>query len=395
MAIAPTKWNPLDKDDPTVSLYNGDLSALSEGGSVRSIYGATSGKYYWEVSLNSQASQVIGIATEAFPIDTWPGNGPPLHSCGFGSDGILYANGAAVAQVPNWSGCQTLSVLLDVGAKSVTFWVNGNALSGLLTANLSAATGTTFYAAFGGFGSITANFGATPFAYTPQAGYASGFGADASSIFPQGVKSIGAGTPLLFSGQPQTLTPSGAMVLASGAPTALPYAVRDTYPYGPSLLQAGVPLLLYDPIIAGNSIVQPSGSNLAKCGTPAALSGAAMQVAGTPLLSSGIPSVGSVIRNVGASSIAAGIPSVSSTANPVGLAALRAGMPMLSGGFTLQGLAAFKAGAPRVLGTAAVIAPGGLTMFSVGIPSTHTALRPWGKTHCRSGVATAVQEDEC
>lgn len=444
MAVTPTTWNPADKD-ATVSLSGGDLTASSTTGSVRSVFGATSGKYYWEVTIPTAAAQTTGVATESFPLYDWPGNGPPKNSCGFESgNGLLYANGAEIAAVPSWAGVTTLSVLLDADAPSVVYWVDGDDLSGLLTVDLSSATGSTFYAVFGFDGSVTANFGASAFAYTPPAGYEPGFGlvtGGATSVFPsgvacftsgaptvlltssetvyppgasitssgepevlegpnraviaQGIACAVAGTPYAQLGYPETLEPDGPLVFAAGAPAVLPYSNKTAFPIGSALFQAGSPVIAYDPIVAGNTVVRPSGSKLVKPGTHALSSSVAVRAAGPSLLTGGVPAVGGIVRHSGASIVSAGAPSVGARMKPPGISALRVGAPSFSSGIIVQGLAATKVGAPRASGTAAIIAPSGSALLSAGAPSTHTAMRPWGKTHCRSGTPAISRGATC
>lgn len=55
MAITPTTWNPADKGY-NVTLSNGDLTTSYSNYSknrVRSVFGVTEGKWYWELTLDS------------------------------------------------------------------------------------------------------------------------------------------------------------------------------------------------------------------------------------------------------------------------------------------------------------------------------------------------------
>lgn len=178
MGIVPTTWNASDKD-ASITLSNGNLTAAcSSGGSggVRSVDSVASGKYYWELTVQtSNAREIIGAANSGWTLSTVLGNSSGSYGY-FAFDGNKRNNSSSVAYGATFGNTNIISVLLDMDAGTITFWKNGvsqgQAYSGI--------TGAMFAAFSGGSGSVseqvTANFGATAFTYTPPGGYQAGFG---------------------------------------------------------------------------------------------------------------------------------------------------------------------------------------------------------------------------
>ena len=227
MAQAPTTWNPSDKDS-TVTLSGGNLTADSSGGNVRSVYSATAGKFYWEVTYPvAVAGQIIGVATAANDLSFWPGllaDAWAFES----STGSIYTNGSTVATsgiVP----VTTLSVLLDADAKELRFWADGVDCGVVIS-----ITGTAFYAVVGYYGQTTANFGATAFNHTPPVGYEAGFGAPppTRTVYPEGRSVFAFGTPAAIYGPNRTAQVIGAGLLSSGTATAIQSEDVTVYPHG-------------------------------------------------------------------------------------------------------------------------------------------------------------------
>ena len=167
MAVTPTKWNSADKAAGT-TLSASDLRASNAGGSVRSVFGAVSGKYYWEYKFPAGTGQMVGVATSSANIDTWPG----ADSGGWAwerATGSIYSDGVVIYS--GTAGATTVGVLLDATAKTVQFRRNNVNIGPPIS-----LTGTQFFAISGWFDDVTANFGATAFTYAVPAGYEAGFG---------------------------------------------------------------------------------------------------------------------------------------------------------------------------------------------------------------------------
>lgn len=177
--MAVTTWNPADKDS-SITLSNGDLTAT--GGtnayrSVRSTTGKSTGKWYCEITLDAGgANGLVGVGNSTFSLANYVG----ADVNGWGWQGSFkYHNGSGAYGSGKTTG-DIISILLDMDAGTITLWKNGttqgemyNGLSGTLyVAFSSQLTGDA----------VTANFGASAFAYTMPGGY-SAWNVEASSLF--------------------------------------------------------------------------------------------------------------------------------------------------------------------------------------------------------------------
>ncbi len=173
--MAYATWNSSDKASK-VTLSNGNLTAASASsdttwGSVRSNIGVSSGKYYWEVTINSiDAGRfiMIGVAQSGASITSYLG----ASSVGwqyYGEAGNKINNDSQVGYGATFTSGDIIGVALDRDAGTLTFYKNGttqgqaySGLSGTIYAGVSLRN----------IGNqITANFGASAFAYTPPSGF--------------------------------------------------------------------------------------------------------------------------------------------------------------------------------------------------------------------------------
>ena len=175
--LVPTTWNPMDKGS-SVALYDSNTTASSNhSGSVRSVFGASSGKWYFEVKSIAD-SGLLGIGTASARTSSppaYPGADAFGRSLYFMSGGI-YVNNAATAYASPIPVGTVVGVRLDMDAGTLSFSIGGVdkgiAFSGLVG---------HFFAMFGGGGSgsadkLAANFGASPFVYPVPSGFNAGFG---------------------------------------------------------------------------------------------------------------------------------------------------------------------------------------------------------------------------
>lgn len=187
--LTPTTWNPSDKG-ASVVLGSGNLAAsLLSPGSVRAGYGATSGKWYFELTLSGNNYTLPGVGLVSAPINVPGGNAyPGVDEQGWSVycfDGRrIHLNGDQSqylgAGVPAGT---VLGVLLDMDARTIGYRVNG--VDKGVAWNLPA--GQPIYPMAGAAHStavstITANFGASPFAFPVPAGYHAGFGRPLGAI---------------------------------------------------------------------------------------------------------------------------------------------------------------------------------------------------------------------
>jgi len=161
-----------------VTLSNGNRTVAiattpTDGGSVRSTIGKSTGKWYWEFTVQSSQSTVAVMnLTDSVAAQTYPG----LGSGGwmyYGLNGNKYNNGGTAGYGATFTTGDVIGVKLDMTAGTIEFLKNnvsqGVAYSGL-TGTLYAATGN--YSLNVTLG--TANFGASAFTYTVPSGYNSG-----------------------------------------------------------------------------------------------------------------------------------------------------------------------------------------------------------------------------
>ncbi len=175
-------WNPSDKGSG-VTLSGGDLTAsiTTTGGAnglVRATIGKASGKYYWEITLDSTNTSFvdvsIGVANTSASIALFLGKD---------ANGWAWYQGTGTITNnthpdPNYDTTlfavnEVIGVALDMDSGTLVFYRDGVSKG---TA-FSSLTGTLYPAISNGdsissvTSGITANFGASSFAYPPPAGY--------------------------------------------------------------------------------------------------------------------------------------------------------------------------------------------------------------------------------
>ncbi len=161
-------WNPLDKNTSiTLSEGNLKLAVGAVDSSVRSTFAASSGKWYWEITITSSSGHgTVGVTNSLHSLSSTPGSS----TVGVGyrcSDGGKVINGTYTASYgASYTTGDVIGVALNMEDGEVTFYKN-NASQGVAATGLS---GTLFAAAGNeNVSSLTwtANFGQTAFTYTP------------------------------------------------------------------------------------------------------------------------------------------------------------------------------------------------------------------------------------
>lgn len=118
-------WNPSDKH-ASVTLSNGNLTAVasSSGQAVRATVGKSSGKWYFEVTVNSAKTfGTVGVATASASLSTWVGG----DAYGYGiATSFAYNNGSsnALTQFAVTDG-DVIGVAVDLDNGEVWFRENG------------------------------------------------------------------------------------------------------------------------------------------------------------------------------------------------------------------------------------------------------------------------------
>lgn len=162
-------WNPSDKG-AGITLSNGNLTETTSATAAitRSTISKSSGKWYWEVKLDSGALNA-GVATSAASLVQYLGGN--ASGWGYFYTGLVYNNNIGSGSNAAYTAGDTIGFALNMDTGVLTFYKNNVAqpttVSGLSGA-IYAATGSN------NVGTGTANFGATPFTYTPPSGYNAG-----------------------------------------------------------------------------------------------------------------------------------------------------------------------------------------------------------------------------
>jgi hypothetical protein len=151
---------------------------VAEHNGVRSNFSKDSGKWYWEVSIDSGTTHYVGIATSSAFLDDFAGSDEHAYSY-HDLDGKKYTNGGDNAYGDTYVAGDVIGVALDLDSDKVFFSKNGVWQgSGDPSAGTNQAfpiPSGTYYAIWSGFdeGVATLNSGDTAFAYSVPDGYRS------------------------------------------------------------------------------------------------------------------------------------------------------------------------------------------------------------------------------
>ena len=167
-------WNPLDQVNATLTNGNLDCSLPANASNyTRGTISVTSGKWYWEVTLNSGVHGMIGISQQDYPAALSYTQGVLFY---YVSNGNIYGNvgrsGTYSSYGNGLSAGDVLGIALDMDNGNVKFYKNGTAEGG--NANSSTLRGLTISPCLGeGGGAMTTstNFGQRSFSQTPPTGY--------------------------------------------------------------------------------------------------------------------------------------------------------------------------------------------------------------------------------
>jgi hypothetical protein len=165
--------NPLNKGS-IITLDSGNLNATSSSGTYGTVLGtigSASGKYYWEVLINSSdVANAVGIGNSTTDISTYIGKG---NSFGYANTGIIYGPNDTTSQsgLATFTTNDIIGVALNLDASEVKFYKNNT-----LVTTVSSLSATTWFPAISDFSSVTnlnvsTNFGQRPFSYTPPSGF--------------------------------------------------------------------------------------------------------------------------------------------------------------------------------------------------------------------------------
>ena len=175
--------NPGDMGSTTV-LSNGnltDVSSLASG--VRGTLGKSSGKWYYEMTVNSMEnatfSPALGIATSTTPLSggAWVSGPGEYIYYGTWNGELISGNNSRAAYGSNFYAGDVIGVAVDLDNHLVTFYRNGTS-QGVAFSSLPTATYFPFVSDAGDStysSQETLNFGQNPFKYSVPSGYNAGW----------------------------------------------------------------------------------------------------------------------------------------------------------------------------------------------------------------------------
>jgi hypothetical protein len=186
--VAPSgvRWNSADKGG-SITLSNGDLTAsnaTSDESYVRATTAKTTGKWYWEITVDVMAAAgdcFIGIVVPGTSTTIRVVNAINQPRCMFRSDGTRYDGSVTANGGPSYTVGDVVMFAWDATAdkfwagKNGTWHGSGDPAAGTGQQSSGFASGGAVAPAFGpdnspGTTTVTANFGPT-FAYTIPAGF--------------------------------------------------------------------------------------------------------------------------------------------------------------------------------------------------------------------------------
>ena len=169
-------FNPLAAP-VTSTVSDGNLFVSRAGGaqsgSTLATIGVTSGKYYWEIYMNSNVGTAGGLGVGIVPFNFnyatgWVGEAST--STGYWGNGAFYGNHTGGTTPATYTVGDTIGIALDMDALTVSFYKNGVATGGTITGiQNNAFPAICMFDAVAT--SMIANFGQRPFAYTAPTGF--------------------------------------------------------------------------------------------------------------------------------------------------------------------------------------------------------------------------------
>lgn len=174
--------NPVNPTGSTLS--NANLSAsipFATNSIVKGTFSASSGKWYWEVTVTSGGVGTVGALVDGAAETYYPGY-TSSDGISYPSGGGVYRGGAPIQTYNSFTTNDVIGVALDLDNGKIFFSKNGtwqgssDPAAGTNPAASTGIAGKTWNVANGNNSASAAghafNFGARPFAYTPPTGFA-------------------------------------------------------------------------------------------------------------------------------------------------------------------------------------------------------------------------------
>ncbi|HET9641281.1 MAG TPA: SPRY domain-containing protein [Candidatus Paceibacterota bacterium] len=179
-------WNPADtgagatisdlgmtvtKNAANTGWGPGNYGTAGNSGLSRALFGKSTGKWYWEVRINSGNNMMIGISLGT-AATSFLGNDGSGWGWYIVPSGVYYHNAVSTNFSTAGAAGTVLGFALDMSAGTLTAYKNG-VLVGTMATGLRGSTVFPAVDLYDGGASITANFGMTNFTYAPPAGFSS------------------------------------------------------------------------------------------------------------------------------------------------------------------------------------------------------------------------------
>lgn len=166
------QWNSTDKGASVVISNNGLTATVpTHINSVKANTGKSTGKWYWEIEMDTIANILVGVCNASAPMNSviYSTQNTRLY---YNANGNKYPENVAYGQ--SFATGVVVGVAVDLDSGALEFYHNGVS-QGISHTNLT-ALGEIFPVVTGGSSTtatnkITANFGILPFKYSIPAGY--------------------------------------------------------------------------------------------------------------------------------------------------------------------------------------------------------------------------------
>lgn len=170
--MAYATFNPSDKN-AHITLSGGNLIATDtadDWSGVRANMGVSSGKWYWEYTITLRSNDyMLGIADSSQSLSN-DGTGGHAYSYYCAGTDHYKVHTGNTAYGATYVTTDVIGVALDLDAGTIEFFKNGSS-QGVAFTGISAATYFPWFNSYQNLQSVTANFGASAFAYTPPSGF--------------------------------------------------------------------------------------------------------------------------------------------------------------------------------------------------------------------------------
>lgn len=165
---AETTWNPNDKASSCILSNNNMTASISNIHGVRATNFKTSGKWYWEITVNQNDTASLGVANDNPKNISIPSSSPDL-SAYYGYSGRYIPGDTPYGQT--FKANDVIGIALDIDAKKINFYKNNIHQGEKSIPDMGKYY--PFYANLSSYitSTVTANFGATQFKYAPPTGF--------------------------------------------------------------------------------------------------------------------------------------------------------------------------------------------------------------------------------